>query len=191
MMETQEIPYGYCHCGCGQKTNIITKNHTKSGLVKGEPRRYIYQHHLIGETEDKCPSWKGGQSKIGDYKTLYAPDNPGGHRKYVLEHRLVAEKALGHYLPPTAVVHHIDGNKHNNEPSNLVVCENKSYHNLIHRRKRALDACGNADYLRCKFCGKYDSPLNIISIKDGRTYHKECAAQYARERLHRKCQTMM
>lgn len=41
---TNEIPYGYCHCGCGQKTNISPKNHTKRGYVKGEPFPFIAGH---------------------------------------------------------------------------------------------------------------------------------------------------
>ncbi len=39
-----EIPYGYCRCGCGQKTNISQKNHTRLGHVKGEPYRYAPKH---------------------------------------------------------------------------------------------------------------------------------------------------
>lgn len=38
------IPYGYCHCGCGEKTNIIKWSNKPRGDVKGEPRRYINGH---------------------------------------------------------------------------------------------------------------------------------------------------
>jgi len=41
---TQEIPYGYCHCGCGEKTRIAPKSHTKKGYVKGEPYRFVAGH---------------------------------------------------------------------------------------------------------------------------------------------------
>jgi hypothetical protein len=41
----QDVPYGYCHCGCGEKTRIAPYNHTRSGTVAGEPLRYISNHH--------------------------------------------------------------------------------------------------------------------------------------------------
>jgi len=41
--------------------------------------------------------------------------------KYTAEHRLVIEKS-GKRLDPKLVVHHIDGNRLNNELSNLLVC---------------------------------------------------------------------
>lgn len=39
------VPYGYCHCGCGQKTRIIKRSDASRGLVKGEPARFVSSHH--------------------------------------------------------------------------------------------------------------------------------------------------
>ena len=48
--------------------------------------------------------------------------------------RVVAEQMLGRSLRPGEVVHHIDGNKQNNEPSNLHVFANAQEH-LAHHGK--------------------------------------------------------
>ena len=44
------------------------------------------------------------------------------------EHRLVAEQMLGRELLPGEVVHHIDGDKRNNAPNNLMVFPSQSDH---------------------------------------------------------------
>ena len=49
-----------------------------------------------------------------------------------LEHRVVAEQMLGRKLRPGEVVHHIDGNRQNNTPSNLMVFKNSSEHLKYH-----------------------------------------------------------
>ena len=51
--------------------------------------------------------------------------NSGG---YVREHRLAMERHLGRYLRPEEIVHHLDGNRANNDPSNLQLYESNSAH---------------------------------------------------------------
>ena len=48
------------------------------------------------------------------------------------EHRAVAEQMLGRPLTSKDVVHHIDGNKHNNAPENLQVLSHAD-HLRLHR----------------------------------------------------------
>jgi hypothetical protein len=53
-----------------------------------------------------------------------------------LQHRLVAEKMLGRKLREDEVVHHIDGDKRNNDPENLMVmtaAEHGRFHLRLHR----------------------------------------------------------
>lgn len=70
------------------------------------------------------------------------------------QHRLIAEKALGKSLPENCIVHHIDGNKSNNSPSNLVICQDESYHRLLHARQRVLDLGGYPD--THSYCSYHD-----------------------------------
>ena len=50
-----------------------------------------------------------------------------------LVHRLVAEKAIGRKLRDGEVVHHIDGNRRNNDPENLMVML-AAEHGCLHLR---------------------------------------------------------
>lgn len=98
-----------------------------------------------------------------------------------LEHILVAEKALGKSLPQLARVHHVDEDKTNNTPSNLVICPSDEYHQLLHRRMRAIAECGHADWLKCQYCKKWDEPSGIVVGKRV-VYHKACKNEYERRR---------
>lgn len=48
------------------------------------------------------------------------------------EHRIVAEQLLGRELKPGEVVHHVDGDKRNNAPNNIMVFESQSEHMKWH-----------------------------------------------------------
>lgn len=50
-------------------------------------------------------------------------------------HRVVAEQMIGRSLAKGEVVHHIDGNKRNNSPLNLMVFKNQAEHALWHKNE--------------------------------------------------------
>lgn len=104
-------------------------------------------------------------------------------------HVAVVEAIRGRPLPAGAVVHHVDGDKHRNAPTNLVVCQDRAYHNLIHRRERALFATGDANALCCQVCGTYDEQWDIRDYKNGPQrfrIHGRCLAQRNRENKQRR-----
>jgi hypothetical protein len=58
-----------------------------------------------------------------------------GENKGRSKHRVVAEEMLGRAILPGEVVHHKDGNRANNSPSNLEVMT-RAEHTSLHRRER-------------------------------------------------------
>jgi hypothetical protein len=99
--------------------------------------------------------------------------------KKLRDHITVVEKILGKPLPPKACIHHINEDRSDNRPENLVVCQDQKYHMLIHRRMRALEKCGNANWMPCVRCHNYDDPTNMRIYTDKRrgwitASHKSC-----------------
>lgn len=166
---------GMCQCGCGKPAPIAKQSNTKRGHVRGLPIRFITHHHL----KVSNPNNKGGLV-LSKGHILVRIRNKSSYYPF---HRVLVENVLGKELPVKAVVHHSDGDRSNNTLSNIVACEDNTYHMLLHKRKRAHDACGHAGWLRCKFCKDYDNPKNMYVPSNLRSaYHRKCGAEYARNR---------
>lgn len=125
-----------CQCGCGQPTRLAPVNDRSKGWIKGEPLRYLKGHNAAANWAAQTARSVGskGLSSHGYVRVLTTK----GVRRY--EHVLVAEKVLGRPLknfgrgnPATEVVHHIDGDKQNNAPTNLLICTHQ-YHTELHHR---------------------------------------------------------
>lgn len=167
-------PYGYCQCGCGEITNFAPRTDKKRGWIKGQPLRFIHNHHCRGSANW---NWNGGRSRSGE-KYFRVWRSPGIRDR---EHRLIAEKVLGKPLPPGAEVHHYDGYSDESR-AKLVICESKSYHRLIEARTQAFRTCGHANWRKCKYCHEYDDPKNLYINHDGRAaIHRSCNAEAQRK----------
>lgn len=125
--------------------------------------------------------------------TKRAPNGSGtlsnGYREFrssaggrVKEHIKIVEVALGKKLPKGAHVHHINGDPTDNSNSNLVVCKDMAYHKILHMRTNALNAGFPAFYRKCPFCKSYGDPSTMRNQGKGSFSHKECAAEYQRNR---------
>lgn len=96
-MQEQLIPYGYCHCGCGEKANIADRTRPKQGLVKGEPRRFVRGHQwrtyqrpgpdYVVDPITGCWIWQ--RSKVKGYGQMAVK------RKPCLAHRWYYEQKHG------------------------------------------------------------------------------------------------
>lgn len=131
----------------------ITKEALEERLKNGESLRKIaasvgvkYQTLQYHRRRWNCPplrkahtsgkehaSWNGGEfiDRWG-YKFIRAPYRDCAN-PYTHEHILVAEKTIGRRLKKgKEVVHHINGDKSDNRPENLLVCD-RSRHRSLHR----------------------------------------------------------
>jgi len=75
------------------------------------------------------------RTTIAGYRQRWLPGHPRAYDGYVMEHVLSAESKLGRPLSDDEHVHHIDGDKLNNHPDNLMVLSN-SEHATLHAEQR-------------------------------------------------------
>jgi hypothetical protein len=171
-----------CECGCGMPAPIAKQSDSKRGYVKGQPVRFQPGHNQQ-------------RRRVKGYYTVCQPSHPKATTAGdVYEHIAVAERALGRYLPDGAEVHHVDGNQLNNANRNLVICQDRAYHKLLHVRQRVVDAGGNPNIERicgtCKHLLPFSAFYRMASNKSTgvgsrcRSCGKAAWAGY--QRLHRR-----
>ena len=85
--------------------------------------------------------WQGGRFlDAGGYVRVVPPEGYKGvvvhDGRYVSEHRIVAERTLGRLLIPGEIVHHINRDRTDNRPENLMVLPSVSAHRRLHVSER-------------------------------------------------------
>ena|SRR3990167_9005975 len=110
-----------------------------AGVLRRGPAAYQYRERV---------------RKSDGYVLLHVADHPRADAKgRIPEHIVIAERALGRYLPDGTEVHHFNEIRNNNSNHNLIICEDHGYHVLLHTRQRIVARGGDPNMEKiCSAC---------------------------------------
>lgn len=124
---------------CGREDSRLLREILTSANRKKNGKDYCkkcsYKYRILPDMSgEKSILWKGGKSltRNGYYRIN------GGYYKGKYEHKVKMEKYIGREITKKEKVHHIDGDKLNNEEENLFLCKNKRHHSLLHYQMEEL-----------------------------------------------------
>lgn len=106
---------------------ISLKDYTKMGEHLSELNRILNPIRMTLETRKKLRN-----ARIGTGEGVAYAKYLGAH-----EHRIVAERILGRPLKKGEIVHHVDGDKRNNNPENIQVFPSQTEHARYHAKLAA------------------------------------------------------
>lgn len=84
-MQDEDIPYGFCQCGCGEKTTIATVTMLSRGHVRGEPKRFVHGHGARKYWHVKAPLLENTMRQYvcgACGREFERPNKPGQPPKY-------------------------------------------------------------------------------------------------------------
>lgn len=137
----------YCSTACRSKAH----RPDRTGKVHTPAARKKMADAATGKfLRENSSQWKGGKHLKNGYTfvmiDVLPPDSQAMARlmtkgKYIAEHRIVAAMIEGRPLQTDEVVHHVNGEKSDNRPENLIVTRRADHsmeHREIERRFRML-----------------------------------------------------
>lgn len=187
-----------CICDyCGKEFNIkpsqFKRNNTHccSRECSAEIKKTMYKgsnNPNYGNRGENSKLFKGERIKnTKGYIVTYIPEHPlSDNRGRILEHRYIAEKFLAtkeqliningvFVLNPDLDVHHIDENKTNNTPSNLMILTRQEHAN-IHQGNKHIN---NSVKKKCLNCGK---EFVVTKSRDTAKFCcRDCQSEYRKQ----------
>lgn len=110
LSESKNTPYGYCQCGCGEKTGTYPKTIRSRGQKKGEPKRFVQGHanrarvkpevdrfweSVNKESVDGCWEWIGTKNDRGYGRFSVSTGPKKKDRRQVRAYRYAYELLVG------------------------------------------------------------------------------------------------
>lgn len=114
----------------GCTADVSKGGHGRCGVHAQRVRRYGDAAYVTPEVVRRVRSRDAQLERVTTVK-------PTTYRKFLgkHEHRVVAEQKIGRPILPGEHVHHVDGDKHNNHPDNLMVMSAQD-HLRLHAQER-------------------------------------------------------
>lgn len=136
---SQVKPHNFCSRKCLAEYSSKQKNPQEYDSLKNYKNM---SRHMAELNKELNPERMGFSTRA---KLSMAKRGKGEGKTYtksfgIHTHRIIAARNLGRKLLPGEVVHHIDGNKRNNNPKNLMVFSSQADHAKWHKEHGGGDA---------------------------------------------------
>lgn len=140
-------------CKCGKKFESKTRNrvHCENCAIYipvRKRKKRVPNKNAFNPWITSTGYFVDRRTTTGKYVKVRVREHPNARNGYIVEHRVLVEDKLGRILEAHEAVHHIDGNRKNNNLSNLQL--------LTHAAHTSLHACRhgvNMLLLKCPTCG--------------------------------------
>jgi hypothetical protein len=168
-------PSGLCQCGCGQPAPLAEQSVTARGYIRGEPVRFIRNHHTIkrswtarpGPLPTPCWIWDGAPNDLG-YGSVWI------NGRCIKAHVWIWEQGHG-AVPPGMELDHLCRRR---------LCVNPAHLEPVTHRENVLrgesQAAKNARKTHCKH-GHGFTPENTIERPNGSRACRICTRRRSRE----------